>query len=152
MVCGDGDDMMPRVLSPAFGLLMVAAAGIGVRAGLGFVAVALAALAVLAGIVWRPIATLAVLLTVAVLVLTEPPPMLSAVSGLAATAYLVFRYASAGVVTVSPTTMVAAVSFTLVGLATTVFPLRLPWLPLLAPLGVLGIFVLATRPFVGNRG
>jgi hypothetical protein len=29
------------------------------------------------------------------------------------------------------------------------FPLQLPWLPLAAPLAVLAIYTLATRPFLG---
>ena len=47
--------------------------------------------------------------------------------------------------------MVSAVGFTLVGLAATAFPLQLPWLPLLAPLAGLAIYLLATRPFLGDQ-
>ena len=53
-----------------------------------------------------------------------------------------------GVVMWSWPTVVAAVGFTFAGLVATSFPLQLPWLPLAAPLGVLAIYVLATRPFV----
>jgi hypothetical protein len=45
-------------------------------------------------------------------------------------------------------TVVAAVGFTCAGLVAASFPLQLPWLPLAAPVGVLAIYVLATRPFV----
>jgi len=31
------------------------------------------------------------------------------------------------------------------------FPVQLPWLPLLAPLAVLSIYVLATRPFLRDE-
>jgi hypothetical protein len=41
--------------------------------------------------------------------------------------------------------------FTFAGLVATVFPLQLPWLPLLAPLAVLAVYVLATRPFLRNE-
>jgi hypothetical protein len=34
-------------------------------------------------------------------------------------------------------------------LVATSFPLQLPWLPLVAPVAVLAIYVLATRPFLG---
>ena len=46
-------------------------------------------------------------------------------------------------------TIVAAVGFTFAGLVATSFPLQLPWLPLVAPLAVLAIYVVATRPFLG---
>ncbi|ELP45161.1 hypothetical protein D522_18534 [Mycobacterium avium subsp. paratuberculosis S5] len=48
----------------------------------------------------------------------------------------------------SRTTAVAAVGFSFAGLVATSFPLQLPWLPLLAPLGALAIYLLAIRPFL----
>jgi hypothetical protein len=54
-----------------------------------------------------------------------------------------------GAVMGSRPTIVAAAGFTFAGLVATSFPLQLPWFPLAAPLGVLAIYVLATRPFVG---
>jgi hypothetical protein len=45
-------------------------------------------------------------------------------------------------------TVVGAVGFSFAGLVATSFPLQLPWLPLAAPLAVLAIYVLATRPFL----
>ncbi len=74
---------MIRVLSISCGLLMVAAVGIGTH-GQTLVAAVLAAAAVVAGTVFRPAATLAVLLTVAAVVLANPAPTVAAVSGLAA--------------------------------------------------------------------
>jgi hypothetical protein len=148
-----GAQLMVRILSTACGLLMVAAAGIGSH-GPTFVAAALAILAVVVGTVFRQIVTLAVLFTVSVMVLSNPAPTLAAVSGLSAAAYLVLRHAAAsgtGLATVSGPTMVGAVGFTLVGLVATAFPVRLPWLPLLAPLAVLAIYVLATRPFLRDE-
>ncbi|OMC55657.1 hypothetical protein A5747_11830 [Mycobacterium sp. IS-836] len=116
------------------------------------VAGVLALVAVGVGIVVRPAATVAVLLAVAAIVLSDPPQLLSALSGLCAAAYLVCRYAggtSTRVVLGSWSTIVAAAGFTLAGIVATSFPLQLPWLPLAAPLGVLAIYVLATRPFLG---
>ena len=142
-----------HVLSTACGLLMVAAVGIGSH-GPNFAVTALAILAVLAGTVFRQVATLAVLLTVLVIVLSNPAPTLAAVSGLSAVSYLVVRHAAdsgAGFATISGSTMVGAVGFTVAGLVATVFPLQLPWLPLLAPLAVLAVYVLATRPFLRDE-
>lgn len=143
--------MTARFFAPVFGLLMVTATGVGSHDMLALVAAALAMVAVLAGMLFRPAATLAVLLAMSVLVLSDPSPVLAAVSGLLATVYLVLRHAVGGAVTMSQPTIVAALGFTFVGLAATSFPLRLPWLPLLAPLAVLGIYLLATRPFLDNR-
>lgn len=140
-----------RLLSLAFGLLMVAATGVTPHREPAFVAAMLALAAVVAGVVFRPAATLAVLLVVAAIAWSNPSPLLTAVSGLAATLYLLLRQASAGVVTVSQPTVLAALGFTVVALAATSFPLQLPWLPLAAPLAVLGIYLLATRPFLGDR-
>lgn len=138
------------ILSVACGLLMIAAVGVGSH-GATLVAATSAVAAVLAGTVFRPFATLAVLLTVAVIVLSNPAVPLVAVSGLSAAVYLALRHAAAtgtGLDTVGGTTMVAAVGFTFVGLVATAFPLRLAWLPLLAPLAVFAIYLLATRPFL----
>ena len=141
---------MVRIISTAFGLLMVAATAVGSH-GPAFVASTLPVVAVLVGMVLRPAATLAVLLTVVVVALTEPSPVIVALSGLAAAAYLLLRHAPgpvAAAMTLTPPTMIAAVGFTFVGLVAVSFPLQLPWLPVLAPLAVFVIYVLATRPFV----
>jgi hypothetical protein len=142
-----------HVLSTASGVAMVAVAGIGTHGAAQAAAVA-AVVAVVLAILLRPVATLAVLLTVAVIVLSNPDPALVAVSGLFAAVYLVLRHAAAGVVglnAVSGATMVSAVGFTFVGLVATAFPLQLPWLPLLAPLAVFAIYLLATRPYLRNE-
>ncbi|BBX74491.1 integral membrane protein [Mycobacterium shinjukuense] len=133
-----------------FGLLMVGSAATGSH-GPAVVAGAAAAIAVGVGTVFRPAATLAVLLSVAVILLSDPAPFLVALSGLAAAAYLVCRHSaagSAGVVRSWPT-IVGAAGFTFAGLVATSFPLRLPWLPLVAPLAVLAIYAVATRPYLG---
>ncbi|MGH3971290.1 MAG: hypothetical protein ACRDTV_25115 [Mycobacterium sp.] len=142
-----------RTLSVVCGLLMIAAAGIGSQ-GPARIATILAILALTAGTIFRSAATLAVLLAVAVLVLSNPAPVLAAVSGLSAAAYLVLRHAAAtraGMGIVSGPTMVGTVGFTFAGLVATAFPLQLSWLPLAAPLAVVAVYVLATRPFLGDR-
>lgn len=143
--------MIVRWLSPAFGLLMVASTGVGSHDGPALVAALVALVMVAAGMVFRPAATLAVVLVVATIALTDPAPMLVAMSGLAASLYLVLRHANARLVTASVPTVVAAAGFTTVGLAAMSFPVRLPWLPLAAPPAVLAIYLLATRPFLDDR-
>ena len=145
-----GAPLAAHVLSTACGVLMVAAVGIGAH-GSTRVAATSALVAVTIAVLFRPIATLAVLLTVVAIALSGPPATVAAVSGLSAAAYLVLRHAAssgAGLDSVSVATMVSAVGFTLVGLVATAFPLRLPWLPLLAPLAVFAVYLLATRPYL----
>jgi hypothetical protein len=136
-----------RIFSVAFGLLMVAAATIGSE-GLPLATGAAAALAVGLGVVFRSAATIAVILAVAVMLTSEGSHVLAALSGLCAAAYLVCRHASGDVVTGSWPTIIAAVGFTFAGLVATSVPLQLPWVPLVAPLAVLAVYVLATRPFL----
>jgi hypothetical protein len=131
-----------RALSTAFGLVMVASAAVQAD-GQGLIAAVAASAAVLLGSVFRPAATIAVLLTVSVIVLADAPPVLTATSGLCAAAYLVLRH----IVAVTSPTVVGAVGFTAAGLAAASLPIQLPWVPLLAPLAVLVLYVLVTRPF-----
>lgn len=139
-----------QLLSTACGLLMVAAVGVGTQGLARDVAVA-ALVAVAAAIVLRPIATLAVLLTVLVITLSGPAAVGAAVAGLSAAVYLMLRHAAAsgaGLESVSFASLAFALAFTLAGLVATAFPLQLPWLPLLAPLAVFAIYLLATWPFL----
>ena len=141
-----------RAVSTAFGLLMVGLVAVGSH-GPAAAAGVVTLIAVGVGIVFRPAATVAVLLAVATIVLSDSPPVLTALSGLCAAAHLVCRYAagtSTSVVLGSWPTVVAAGGFTFAGIVATSFPLQLPWLPLAAPLGALAIYVLATRPFLGS--
>jgi hypothetical protein len=138
----------PLVFSAAFGLAMVLPVAVdahGPARALGFLAVG----AVILGIQFRVAATLAVLLTVTAMVLSEAPPVLAALAGLAAAAYLVLRHAAGmpGLVTATPPTVVSAMTFGVAGLAATSFSVRLPWLPLAAPVVVFAIYALTTRPF-----
>lgn len=110
----------------------------------------LAAAAVLAGIAFRVAATPAVLSAAAAIVITDAAPMPAALAGLSAACYLVLRYTEGGraaVIGASAPAMLAALGFTFVGVLAASFPFELPWLPLLAPLAVFGIYVIATRPF-----
>lgn len=140
-----------RALTALFGVSMVGAAAVGSPGPALIVAVG-ALLFVALGVAFRPAATLAVLASVMLIVAADPRPVFAALAGLYATAYLVCRHAAGthvGVLASWPT-IVAAVGFTLVGLLAVSFPLQLPWLPLIAPLAVLAIYVLATRPFLNS--
>jgi len=57
--------------------------------------------------------------------------------------YLVLRHTG----TVATPTVVGAAAFTAAGLAATSIAVRLPWAPLVAPIAVLVLYVLITRPF-----
>ena len=136
-----------RALAMLFGLAMVGSAAVGTH-GPALATAGVAAITVAVGMVLRSIATLAVLLSVLTMAVSDPSPLLAAVSGLCAAGYLIFRYGSA--VIGSRATLVGAVGFGFAGLVATSFPLQVPWLPLVAPLAVVAIYVLATRPFVGH--
>jgi hypothetical protein len=141
---------LSRVGALGFGLLMVTLPAIG-TSGPSLIAAAIAVIMALVGTVFRPAATLAVLSAVVVVIVANPSPMLAAVSGLSAAAYLAVRHTDAGVITVAAPTMIAAAGFTFAGLIATSFPLRIPWVPLLAPLAVVGIYALAIYPYLGAR-
>ena len=121
---------------------MVASAAVQAD-GPGVIAAIAASAAVLVGSVFRPAASIAVLLTVSVVVFADAPPVLAATSGLCAAAYLVLRHTIA----ITSPTVLGAVGFTAVGLAAASLSIQLPWVPLLAPLVVLMLYVLVTRPF-----
>lgn len=131
-----------RAVATAFGLVMVASAAVQ-AAGPALIAAVVAAAAVLVSSWIRPAAAIAVLCTVAVIVFADAAPVLTATAGLCAAAYLVLRHTAA----VSAPTVLGAVGFTAAGLAAVSLPFQLPWVPLLAPLAVLGLYVLMTRPF-----
>jgi hypothetical protein len=148
-----GAQLTAQVLATASGVAMVTVAGIGAH-GAARAAAASALVAVVAAILLRPVATLAVLLTVAVIVLSSPDVALVAASGLFAAVYLVLRHAAAGTVglnSVSGATMSSALGFAFAGLVASAFPFRLPWLPLLAPSAVFAVYLLATRPFLRDE-
>lgn len=138
-----------HLLSTAFGLTMVAAVGFQTEGAALILAMATAVI-VMAGIALPVAATAAVLLAAAAVVVSDAPPMFAAVAGLSAACYLVLRHTeggSTGVIGASAPALLAALGFAFVGVLAASFPFELPWLPLLAPLAVFGIYVLATRPF-----
>lgn len=150
-----GPGALARVAAAAFatgfGVLMVGLA-VGGSRGSAVAAWVAALIAVGIGTVFRPAATVAVLLAAVTVVLSDPPLVFVALSGLCASAYLVCRHAvgaAAPVVLGSWPTAVAAAGFTFAGLVATSFPMQLPWLPLAAPLGALVVYLLAIRPFLG---
>jgi len=125
------------------GLSMAAAAGVGASGG-AVIAALLAAGAVLLGLRWRAAATMAVLFAVVAIGLADPPDVSAAVAGLAAVGYLALRHVG----TVTLPTVIFALGFTVAGLVATVFPWQLPWLPLLAPFAVFGLYAVAAQPFL----
>lgn len=149
-----GGAVLARAGAPAlatgFGLLMVGLAADGWHES-AIAAWVAAFIAVAVGIVFPRAATVAVLLATVTVLLSNPPVIFVALSGLCAAAYLVCRHAagtSALVVLDSWPTAVGAAGFTVAGLVATSFPLQLPWLPLVAPLAALLIYLLAVRPFM----
>jgi hypothetical protein len=137
----------PAVLfSPAFGALMVAAAA---RPGSvwALAALGLAAAAVLAGVFDRRAAVAAVVLTVVGITLSDVGPLFAAVSGLSAAAYLLARY-SAEAVTLTTPTLLGMCGFAVAGAAVTALPVRLTWVPLVAPAIMAAILIAAVAPLV----
>lgn len=141
------DRFLSLVLSAACGLAMAAAAGSG-ASGIAAAGALLTAAAVLAGLWWRPAATGAVLLAIAVIGFADPPTVSVAVAGLAAVGYLLLRHAADGAAPVTGPALLGAAGFSVVGVVAASFPLQLPWLPLVAAPAALGCYVLALRPFL----
>lgn len=133
---------MNRALSTGFGFVMVAAAALSAD-DIALVVCGVAVVMVLLGNVFRVAATLAVLLTAAAIVVASVSPVLAALCGLAGAAYLVLRHTS----DVTVPTVVGAMGFTGIALTAVLLSPELPWLPLAAPLAVLAVVVIATRPF-----
>jgi hypothetical protein len=136
--------LLPAVFATAFGVLMVAA-GVRPTAPWALAAAVLALSALLAGLFFRPAAILAVLLTIAGLALADPAPLLTAVSGLSAAAYLVSRYADSAVTLTVPTVL-GMLGFTAAGVVATVVPVQLTWAPLVAPAIMAAILIVVVAP------
>jgi hypothetical protein len=136
-----------KPLAVAFGLLMVVCTGVPTH-GPGLAAAVSAAAAVIAGGVYRHAATVAVVITVGLLAYTAPAPVLAMLSGLSATAYLVMQHgAGAGAATVTYPSVVGALSFSALGLVAASFPLHIPWLPVMAPVAVVALYIVVVMPF-----
>jgi hypothetical protein len=106
-------------------------------------AVAVALIAVLASLYLRAAATVAVLAVTGAVALAGPQPMLAAVSGVCAAAYLVLMHAA-----LTRPTAVGIAGFAANGVLATALPAGLPWLPLLAPVAVVAVIGLALTPFL----
>ncbi len=140
---------MTRALSVAIGLLMVAAGTVH-STGPALVAASAALFAVVVSLVSSVAATLAVVATVAALALSAPSPALAALAGVAATAYLALWHAAGHPPTsLTPPTLLGAVGLSAVAVLATTVPLTLPWVPLVAPLAVVAIYVTVVDQYVG---
>jgi hypothetical protein len=133
-----------RLVAAGFGIVMAGAAAVGADSR-ALIAVTVALIAVLAGLYLRVAATAAVLAVICAIALTGPQPMLAAVSGVCAAAYLVLVHA-----TVTRPTAVGIAGFAAVGILATTLPSGLSWLPLLAPVAVVAVMGVALSPFVGT--
>ena len=140
-----------RAVSSAFGLLMVAAAAVG-AGGPSLVLVAVAVSAVLVGARHAGAATIAVGCTVVLLVVTDPPPIVAAHAGLAAAAYLVLRHTAHIEESATWPTVAGAVGLSAVGMAAVLVPVDVAWLPLVAPVAVLALYVVAGAPYLADGG
>jgi hypothetical protein len=141
--------LLTRLFSTAFGVLMVAA-GVRPIGPWGLAAMALAVAALVAALFFRPASILAVLLTVAGMALGAPIPVLAAVSGLSAAAYLVSRYAERAVTLTVPTVL-GMLGFTAAGVLATSVGLQLTWAPLVAPAIMAGILIVVVAPLFAER-
>jgi hypothetical protein len=136
------------VLTLCVGMAMIAATDPRTH-GLALWTAGLALAAVLVGLRFRSAATVAVLLTALTLTISAPPLMLSAVSGLCATGYLVMQHTS-GPISAGPTraTVGAAMGFSAVSAIVAAVSLDAAWLPLMAPFGLLGAYALVIHPYL----
>ncbi|KAA0100108.1 hypothetical protein CIW49_10150 [Mycolicibacterium sp. P1-18] len=108
--------------------------------------------ALVAGLAIRLAATLAVLAVAGALAVSEPSPVIAAIAGLAATAYLVVRHAEGTDVASALTvpTVLAALGLSAVTVLGATVPLALPWVPLVAPLAVVAAYVLVLDRYAGD--
>ena len=82
--------------------------------------------------------------------LTDPAPALAALSGLSAAGYLVLRHSGGSCAgrPSAPRPSPPSLVFTAAGLAATMIPVELPWVPLFAPVAAIVIYVImAIQPF-----
>jgi hypothetical protein len=142
-----------RLLSLAFGLLMVAA-GTVASAGPALVLAAVAVGALAVGLVIRLAATLAVVAVAGSLALSEPSPVVAAIAGLAATAYLVVRHAEGtdGASALTVPTVLGALGLSAATVLGATIPLALPWVPLVAPLAVVAAYVIVLDRYAADPG
>lgn len=132
-------------MGPLFGILMVLTAGAsGGPVVLAVLGVALVAVAV--SLADRRAATVAVLLSIAGLALSDPSPLFAAVSGLSAAVYLVSRHNAA----LTMPTVAGLMGFTAIGVVATAVALPVSWIPLLAPAVIAGVLIVAALPLLAD--
>ncbi|MCV7134225.1 hypothetical protein H7J06_14640 [Mycobacterium hodleri] len=130
------------------------AAGTVESAGPALVLAAVAVVALVVGLLIRLAATLAVVAVAGALALSEPSPVVAAIAGLAASAYLVVRHAEgtgAAWVLTAPTVL-GALGLTAVTVLGATVPFALPWVPLVAPLAVVAAYVIVLDRYAGDPG
>ncbi|MGH3726774.1 MAG: hypothetical protein ACRDUS_21915 [Mycobacterium sp.] len=137
------------ILAATLGLLMVAAAVEGLPKYALPLSVC-AAVLVLVGLRIRAAATFAVLSIIGVLALGNDSAVLAMVSGLAAVTYLLTTYPlhwTSAVVAVRYEVVIPAMLFASAALLATAVPVQRPsWLPLIVPVAVVLIYVVAVWP------
>jgi hypothetical protein len=142
---------MNAAFSAAFGLLMVVTAG-GAGGPVALAALGLAVVAVVASLVDRRAAAVAVVLSITALALSDPAPLFAAVSGLSAATYLVTRHTiGTGVATLTIPTVAGLLGFTAAGLVATAVALPVNWIPLLAPAVMAAIVIVVAFPLLADE-
>ena len=98
----------------------------------------------------RVLGTVAVVATALALGISDPSPAVAALAGVAATVHLVLRHARSDHASASLTvpTVVGALGLSAAAVLGAAVPLALPWVPLVAPLVVVAIYVLALGQYV----
>jgi hypothetical protein len=142
--------MMPpqSAIAAASGLFMAAAALPGAPT-LALPLVEAAALLALAGLRFRHAATAAVLTIIGALAVSNPTALLAVAAGIAAAVYLLSVHAidqPPGVVPLTPSALGGALGFGVAALLVAVVPGGHPWWPVIAPVTVVILYLLAVRP------
>ena len=142
---------MNSAFAAAFGLLMVVTAG-GTGGPVVLAALGLAVVAVAVSLVDPRAATVAVLLSIIALALSDPAPLFAAASGLSAATYLVTRHAiGSGTPMLTVPTVAGLLGFTAVGLAATAVALPVNWIPLLAPVLMAAVLIVVAIPLLADE-
>ena len=142
---------MNSAFAGAFGVLMVVTAG-GTGGPVVLATLGLAAVAVAVSLLDPRAATVAVLLSIIALALSDPAPLFAAASGLSAATYLVTRHTiGSGTAMLTVPTVAGLLGFTAVGLAATAVALPVNWIPLLAPVLMAAVLIVAAIPLLADE-
>ena len=142
--------MMPpqSAIAAASGLFMAAAALPGAPT-LALPLVEAAALLALAGLRFRHAASAAVLTIIGALTLSNPTALLAVAAGIAAAVYLLSVHAIGqppGVVPLTRSALGGTLGFGAAALLVAIVPGGHPWWPVIAPVTVVILYLLAVRP------